>query len=138
MPAGDAYHQTVINALRKDGWQIQADPMHLKWGRRDFFVDLSANKFYLAEKGQHRIAVEVKGFSRDSAMATLEFTLGQFLIYRSVLARIEPQRKLYLAISETDFLNILEEEIGQLIREDYSIPLLIFEENTEVIVAWKD
>jgi len=45
---------------------------------------------------------------------------------------------LYLAISEDTFLDIFEDEIGRLVVEDYAIPLLIFDNETEVIVAWKD
>ncbi len=71
MPAKDVLHETVRMALAKDGWEIKFDPLHLRWGKRDFFVDLGANRFFLADKGEQRIAVEVKGFGADSAMAAL-------------------------------------------------------------------
>lgn len=44
MPARDTYHDAVRNALVKDGWTITHDPFVLKWGERDFFVDLAAER----------------------------------------------------------------------------------------------
>ena len=138
MPAKDTFHEAVKNALQKDGWQIQADPFHLKWGKRDFYVDLAAQRFFLARKGEKRIAVEIKSFSEKSVIAALEQALGQFLLYRSILNRQEPERKLYLAISEDTFLDIFEDDVGALVVEDYAIPLLVFDHRTEVVVAWKE
>ena len=68
MPAKGVFHGAVKNALEKDGWSVTADPLHLKWGKRDFYVDLAASRFYLADKGELRIAIEVKGFTGDSGM----------------------------------------------------------------------
>ena len=140
MPAKDAFHEEVRRALHNDGWQIQADPLHLKWGRRDFYVDLAATRFLFARKGESRIAIEIKSFGGRSAIADLEQTLGQFLMYRSILRRQEPERKLYLAVSEDTFLDVFEnlEEIGSLLLADYEIPLLIFDQTMEVIIAWKE
>lgn len=44
MPAKDIYHDTVKNALIKDGWNITNDPYILTIGRKDLFVDLAAEK----------------------------------------------------------------------------------------------
>ncbi|NEP08618.1 MULTISPECIES: element excision factor XisH family protein [Okeania] len=32
MPARDAYHNNLINALVKDNWSITDDPYVIKWG----------------------------------------------------------------------------------------------------------
>lgn len=137
MPAKDAFHEAVKTALIKDGWEIKFDPLHLRWGSRDFYVDLAASRFFLADKGEHRIAIEVKSFSASSAMAALEQTLGQFLIYRSILNRKDSERKLYLAVSQPVFRNIFERDVGLLVREDYDIALVVFDLHTEVIIEWK-
>jgi hypothetical protein len=42
MPAKDIFHNTVKSALQKEGWQITDDPLRLKWGFRELFVDLGA------------------------------------------------------------------------------------------------
>ncbi len=136
MPAKDKYHEAVKTALGKDGWTVNADPLHLKWGRHDFYVDLAANRFYLADKGERQIAIEVKSFTSLSAMAALEQALGQFLIYRMILKRVMPSRKLYLAVTEDAFEDVFEAEIGALVLEEYDIPVIVFEEKMEVILEW--
>lgn len=99
MPAKDVYHNVVKNALIKDGWRITHDPLRLKWGIKDMYVDLGAERIFSAEKAGQKIAVEVKSFVGASDMNDLENALGQYLVYRSVIARTEPDRKLYLAIT---------------------------------------
>ncbi|MFN7524040.1 MAG: element excision factor XisH family protein, partial [Aphanizomenon sp.] len=42
MPAKDIYHDQVKNALEKENWQITKDPLVLKWGTRDLYIDLGA------------------------------------------------------------------------------------------------
>ncbi len=59
MPAKDIYHKQVRNALQNAGWTITHDPFVLKWGLRDLFIDLGAERLFAAEKGAEKIAVEV-------------------------------------------------------------------------------
>jgi hypothetical protein len=136
MPARDIFHEAVRNALVNDGWTISKDPLHLKWGRRDLYVDLAAEKFLAAEKGGQKIAVEVKGFTSPSTLEALEQALGQFLIYRSVLRRLDVERMLHLAVSEDVYADVFARDVGQLVIEDYGIPLLVFDAQTEVIIKW--
>jgi hypothetical protein len=53
VPNRDRYHQSVRAALVKDGWIIKDDPLHLKWGKRDLYVDLSAERLLVAEGASH-------------------------------------------------------------------------------------
>jgi hypothetical protein len=62
MPARDRYHDQVKTALQRDGWMITHDPLKLKWGAKDMYVDLGAEQLLAAEKGMRKIAVEVKSF----------------------------------------------------------------------------
>ena len=100
MPARDRYHDCVRNALIKDGWVITHDPLRLPWGKKDLYVDLGASSSLAAEKGERRIAVEIKSFLGKSEIDDLEKALGQFALYRSVLARREPDRTLFLAVPD--------------------------------------
>jgi hypothetical protein len=60
MPARDRYHDQVKNALIKDGWTTTDDPLHVRRGKMDMYVDLGAEQeIYAAEKDQRKIAVEV-------------------------------------------------------------------------------
>lgn len=50
MPAKDLYHDSVKQALIKDGWTITHDPYTLSFGQKDVFVDLAAERPLGAEK----------------------------------------------------------------------------------------
>jgi hypothetical protein len=63
MPARDKYHGAVRNALINDSWTITDDPFRLKWGGRDFFIDLAAKQVLAAEKAGKRIAVQERSVS---------------------------------------------------------------------------
>ena len=51
MPARDKFHDSVRNALIKDGWTITDDPLTLKFGETELYVDLGAEKVLAAIKG---------------------------------------------------------------------------------------
>ncbi|MDQ2686416.1 MAG: fatty-acid oxidation protein subunit alpha [Armatimonadota bacterium] len=137
MPARDAYHDAVRNALVKDGWTITADPLRLRLrGGRRLFVDLGAERLLAAERGTEKIAVEVKGFGRPSEMADLEGAVGQYVLYARLLARQDAERTLYLAIPERARRSVFEEEAGQVLLEDGIVRLFSFDPELEVIVQW--
>ena len=83
MPAKDIYHDTVKTALVKDSWTITKDPLRLQWGSRDSYVDLGAEKLFIAERKGRKIAVEVKSFVSRSEINDLQDALGQFVFYRN-------------------------------------------------------
>lgn len=57
MPAKDRYHETVVQALIKDGWEITNDPLFLAYGSRELYVNLGAEKQTItAEKGNLKIS----------------------------------------------------------------------------------
>ena len=136
MPAKDIDHDNVKNALIRDGWTITHDPLRLTWGTKDMYVDLGAEQLLAAEKTDRQIAVEIKGFVGASEMTDLEKAIGQYVIYRSVMARTEPNRTLYLAIPDDAFTDIFEEPLGKLLLEDYQIYLIIYDAQAEVVLEW--
>ncbi|WP_044208776.1 XisH family protein [Coleofasciculus chthonoplastes] len=136
MPARDFYHDAVKTALIKAGWTITNDPLRLKWGVRELFVDLGVTKLIAAQKAEQRIAVEIKGFTNPSVVADLEQALGQYLIYRAILEEIQPNYLLYLAIRQMTYQGIFNEPLGELIRQKYRVNLLIFNNQKQEIVQW--
>ena len=98
---------------------------------------MGAERIFSADKAGQKIAVEVKSFVGASDMNDLENALGQYLVYRSVLARTEPDRKLYLAITQSVYCELLSEPLGQIIRADYQVYLIIFTEENEEILQWE-
>jgi hypothetical protein len=136
MPAKDIYHDTVKNALIKDGWTITHDPLRLRWGNDLLYVDLGAEKLLTATKEDRKIAVEVKSFASPSNMADLENALGQYILYQNIIEELEPDRTLYLAVHEEIFLTVFEESLGQMLIRKNHIKLLIFSRTEEVILKW--
>jgi hypothetical protein len=136
MPAKDIYHETVKNALIKDGWTITHDPLKLQLGKRKFFVDLGAEKLIAAVKDSQEIAVEIKSFISNSEMNDLENALGQYVLYENVMKVVEPNRVLFLAVADNVFENIFEDVIGQLLLENEGMKICVFNPETEEIVKW--
>lgn len=57
MPTRDVIHDTVKNALIKDGWTITADPYVIEYEDLSLFVDLAAERTLAAEKDGRKIAL---------------------------------------------------------------------------------
>ncbi|MBH8575565.1 XisH family protein [Nostocaceae cyanobacterium CENA369] len=136
MPAKDIYHNAVKNALKKENWYITNDPFILKWGARDLYIDLGAQKLIAAEKSGQKIAVEVKSFIGASPVADLENALGQYILYYDILSRLEPDRRLYLAIRQETYSELFQEPIGKILIENQRLCLLVFDSEREVIREW--
>lgn len=136
MPAKDKVHDIVKNALINDGWTITHDPYSMKLGSADLFVDLGAEKLIAAEKGNAKIAVEVKSFLGKSIISETQDAIGQFLMYQVVMSEFEANRVLYLAIEEEIFDNEFSDALKTLLLEKLNINLLIFRASKEGIVKW--
>ena len=136
MPAKDIFHDCVRTALLKDGWTITHDPLSLRIGKKDLFIDLGAERLLAAEKSNQRIAVEVKSFVSTSEIRDLEVALGQYVLYQNVLSLSEPDRVLYLAIRDAVFVDLFQEEVGKLLLERQVVKLMIFDPTQEAIARW--
>ena len=136
MPKRDIFHNSVKQALIKDGWNITHDPYTFTIGKKRLFADLGASRLISAEKGERKIAVEIKSFLGASDILDLEQTLGQYVLYRKLLEKQEPARLLYVAINEDTFLDVFQSEIGDLLLADQTMPLIVFDPENEVILQW--
>lgn len=136
MPAKDIYHYAVRNALEKESWKITKDPFILKWGTRDLYIDLGAEKLIAAEKSGQKIAVEIKSFVGASPVADLENALGQYILYYDIKSRLESDRRLYLAIRQETYSELFTEPIGKILIENQRLCLLVFDSEREVILRW--
>ncbi|MFK0735221.1 MAG: element excision factor XisH family protein [Gloeotrichia echinulata GP01] len=136
MPQYDLYHNEVKNALVKDGWVITDDPFTLEYKGLRVYADLGAEKLLADDKMQEKIVIEIKVFNSPSLITELEKTLGQYSIYLSLLRRIDPQRKLYLAISEAVYQDFFLKPAIQDILSDQPLKYIIFDPKMEVILQW--
>lgn len=136
MPQRDIFHATVVKALIQDGWIITDDPLRLAYGGRNLYADLGAEQPIGAEKGGRKIAVEIKSFIAESDVYDLELCIGQFRLYRAILAETEPNRSLYLAVPLYSYEGIFKEPIGQLALKEEQLQLLVFDHKEGTISRW--
>ncbi|HAJ36485.1 MAG TPA: fatty-acid oxidation protein subunit alpha [Chloroflexi bacterium] len=136
MPARDLFHQAVKNALVRDGWVITHDPLHIEFGSFDFFIDLGAESLIGANRDGVQIAVEVKSFAGASSLSDFHTAVGQFVNYRLVLGKTDPERVLYLAVAEFAYVSLLGTEFGQLAIEAHQLKLIVFDEEQGVVTQW--
>jgi hypothetical protein len=137
MPARNIHHDAVIAALVADGWTITADPLTLSVGDRNLFIDLGVERKDLAaEKNGERIAVEVQSFPSQSVVSDLQEAIGQYVLYRSVLSRQQPDRPLFLAVPRKVYDGILSEPLGQFVLIDLNVRLLVFDPDRREVAQW--
>jgi hypothetical protein len=108
----------------------------LEWGGKDLFVDLGAEKLISAEKGNQKIAVEIKIFLGTSQVNDLEKAVGQYIVYRNILEEIEKEIILYLAVTKKAFKEVFSEAFGNLILTKNQILLIIVEPQKQEIIQW--
>jgi hypothetical protein len=139
MSAKDIFHNTVRSALEKDGWTITNEPLFLPASQEvTMKLDLAAEKLISAEKGNQKIAVEVKSFVGLSAISEFHTAVGQFLNYQVALDKLEPERILYLAIPKDIYQEFFTDSFVQEVVNRYQIKLLVFHIQKQEIVLWKN
>lgn len=135
--AKDLFHHAVKNALIKDGWLITDDPLFLKVGGVEFYIDLGAEKLIAAERNNEKIAVEIKSFINPSSLTDFNLAIGQFLNYRVALKAGDPERKLFLAIPDTAYTNFFKKEFAHMVITEYQLEIFVYDIENEEIITWK-
>jgi hypothetical protein len=135
--AKDFFHDVVRRSLEKEGWTITDDPLFLRFGGIEMYIDLGAEQILAAERGTEKIAVEVKSFLAPSTTVEFNAALGQFLKYQLALEQVQPDRILYLAIPIDTYDSFFTLELPQLLIQRYQVHLIVYEPEDEVIVLWK-
>jgi hypothetical protein len=136
MARRDKIHDAVKNALIKDGWQVTADPYHIKYKDIELLADLAADRPIAASKAGRLIVVEIKSFIGKSRFHDLYEALGQYRVYAEMIAAIEPERKLYLAVSDLIYFDFFQLEAIQDILNQIQLSMLVVNTQTEEIVLW--
>lgn len=137
MAAKDLIHNAVKQALIKDGWTVTDDPYTLAYAEDvTVFVDLGAERLIAAQRDLDKIAVEIKTFGGPSAIHDMEVMLGQYFTYRSFLEEIEPERRLYVAISTVVYATIFQRPSFQLLQKKGNLALIIVDLVKEEIALW--
>ena len=134
--ARDLFHYAVRAALEKEKWVITDDPLKVGAGGAKFEIDLGAERLVGANRGEERIAVEIKTFAGDSPITDYHAALGQFLNYRLALELNNIDRSLYLAIPTLIYEAFFQKEFLKISIERYQIKLIVYEPVSEVIERW--
>lgn len=133
MPAKDRYHDTVVRALRKDGWTIISEQIAVSMPARRLWIDIRAQK----DVRTAAILVEVKGFENlASPVAYLADALGQCVLYQAALEYVGIADALHLAVPASALDGILGEEIGRQALRKAQVRLIVFDPEQEEIVQW--
>lgn len=136
MPAQDSIHDAFVTALEADGWTVTQDPLTIEHDGIYLFIDLGADRTITAERGVDRIAVEIKSFPGRSKAADLQQAVDQFVVYRSVLQPVEPDRRLYLGVSQDVYTQVFLSPTGELVRKDVGVRLVVVDVANEEVVKW--
>ena len=136
MPAKDIFHDTVREALEKDGWKITDDPLYITVGEVDFYIDLGAEQLIGAEKGEKKIAVEIKSFVGPSPVNSFHEAIGKFINYRAALEEEQITRSLFLAVPKIVYDDFFQRPFIQKMLKLEKLKLLIYEPRTKKIASW--
>jgi predicted nuclease of restriction endonuclease-like RecB superfamily len=134
--AKDLFHNAVRAALQKENWIITDDPLKIEAGGAKFEIDLGVERLLAADRGQEKIAIEIKTFAGESLITDYHAALGQFLNYRLALELNGIDRSLYLAVPVLVYEAFFQKEFLQISVERYKIQLIIYEPINEVIEQW--
>lgn len=144
MAAKDIFHHLVKTALEKEGWKITHDPYRLSLLGKEMQIDLGAEKILIAAEKDDlstgsvsKIAVEVKSFINPSFTYDFHLALGQYLNYLVLMEEQEPERDLYLAVSQTVYDEHFQHIAVEKVIQRYQLKLLIFDDLTAYITLWK-
>lgn len=136
MSARDLFHDIVKTALQQEGWKITHDPYALSTDDFDLAIDLGAEKVIAAERGEIKIAVEIKSFLGPSKISEFYGALGQFIAYRTALKKQDPQRILYLATPENLYGKFLITPFVQELIQENTLYLVTYDTNKEKLIRW--
>ena len=72
----------------------------------------------------------------NSPVRDLQEAVGQFVVYRALLAQTEPDRTLYLAVSTSVYDSVLSEPLGQLVAAEVCLRVLVFDPHEQKVIKW--
>ena len=123
--------------MENDGWTITHDPMTISLPDMDLFVDLGIERFVGAQKGNRKIAIEIKSFGRNDRINKFYEALGQVLVYKVALKTEKIEREVWLAIPQKARQGLFEAIIVQETLTHFHLNLVIFDQLNKKIVQWE-
>jgi hypothetical protein len=136
MPTQDLYHDTVRDALRKDGWRITHTALLLKARAASSAGELWEGPWLIADKDERKVAVAVNSFVGRSNSADIIQMWGQLGLSRPRLHALDSDRVVYLAVRQATYRACFGGMEGDLLLAKEHMQLIVFDPRTEVIVQW--
>lgn len=134
MSRKDIYHDTVVEALKKDGWVIETEQALLVVENRQLWVDLRVSN----SGNQRTILVEVKSFISSSQVDDLANAVGKYVVYHAIIEDNELDEALYLAVPQVAYEGVFSERLGQLLLRKLNLKLVVFDVDSKRIIRWLD
>ena len=135
MPAYDQCHPQVVRALAREGWEVRHSPLFLDSGERTLFVDLELVR-KTQDQDERIMVVEVKCFPASSAETTeLYISLGQYLVYRGLIAQNHIDADLYLAVPIHAYEGVFF-DLARSVVDELHVKLVVIDLDREVVVQW--
>jgi XisH protein len=122
--------------LQNDGWTITHDPFLIPINSKGVYADLGAEKTIAAEREKDLIVVEVKSLIGLSVVTDFYSIIGKYELYFQALKKFFPERKLYVAIPEKGYKNLIKDPFFEEVLINLDIKLIIFTTEKEQIVKW--
>lgn len=136
--AKDIIHDSVKQAIEKAGWTVTNDQYTVQFAEFTVYADLAAERVLAAQRGTEKIAIEIKSFIKRSAVQDVRDALGQYMMYQAYLGKIEPDRKLYMAISSRTYRDVFGLKAVQFLVEKFSIATIVVDIEREEIIEWNE
>jgi hypothetical protein len=99
-------------------------------------IDLGAEPMIAAEKGNEKIAIEIKSFAGASTISEFHKAVGQFIDYGVALEFFEPNRILYLAVPQATFDSFFSKPVIQRTIAKIECKIIVYQPENETIIAW--
>ena len=136
--ANDIIHEPVRDAIDGAGWTITDEHYTVQFAEFTMLADLAAERVIAAERGKEKIAVEIKSFVKRSKVQDVRDSLGQYVMYRAFLAEVEPDRKLFMAISTQTEREIFQLNAVQFLVKQFAISLIVVDVTKKEVVSWSE
>jgi XisH protein len=98
-------------------------------------IDLGA-ELITAERGEQKIAVEIKSFISTSSLSDFHVALGQYINYRIALSRLDPDRTLFLAVTNEAYDDFFDSKFAQTVMKEMRMNLIVCIPEVEEVIRW--
>lgn len=134
--ARDKFHDLFRKALENEGWNVTHDPLRLKTGRIPVLIDLGAERILAAEKGEEKVAIEIKTFGNPSFITAFYEAVGKYIVYQEAIQILEPNRLLYLALPDDVYEGFAEDLLIDSVFQRHQFRIVTYDSEHQIIVKW--